>query len=90
MRRRTGTTLQFPKLPESPVPQPGADGLYRSTVIEAPFLDLVGRRLFVACGAQGERLDEGVAVSTKEVERVQKRLWDLVEADLHRVRPRLL
>jgi hypothetical protein len=50
-------------------------------VIEAPYLDLSGRRLFVACGPQGQRLGEGVAVNEADIERVSARLWRAVDIE---------
>lgn len=59
-------------------PAPGPDGLYRDCVIRAPYLDLLGRPIYIALDAKGCELDRTVAVSPEQTEKVLPRLWDLV------------
>jgi hypothetical protein len=66
-------------------PQRPTDGVY-----EDAFLDILGRRQFVAADEDGREIHRLVAVSDENVERVTALLWDAVEAHRARQRPQLL
>ena len=67
-----------------PAPQPEEDHLERGTVVEEPYLDVMGRAMFTAVSHRGIKIADGVAATLAERERVLARLWEAVDQSAER------